>query len=353
MLNDGNFTEALGDFRAALADFTSKHKHDDVIATRDQVLARYQPIFSMSHIPKLTKEEYTSFLYVENNHHWDSLYRRGLEAGDDMAKLRGALEILLDENKPIRDRFSRALDNVKGLGHGIASAILTVAYPEKYGVWNNTSEAALRQLGLWPDVERGAGAGGRYEKLNDLLSKIKTELKIDFWTLDVLWWYLLEQRGDLKGPQPGEESLDPGKEEAVGGFRLEHQLQVFLLGNWGRTPLASDWALYSTPEGPDPNEFPTEVGRIDILAIHKREQRFLVIELKRNQSTDQTVAQLLRYMGWVKTHLAGEQKTVEGLIIAQKADRGALYALSNLPNVKFMTYAVEFRLKEARIGEAA
>jgi hypothetical protein len=355
MVNDANLTKALGDLHAALDDLNLKHKPGEVAATRDQVFKKYQQIFSTNHIPELTKEEYTSFLYIENNRHWDSLYRRGLEAADDMVKLRDALGILLDTNKPIRDRFPRALDKVKGLGHGIATAILTVAHPEEYGVWNNTSEAALRLLGLWPHVEKGGRIGGRYEKLNDLLSKIKTELRTDFWTLDMLWWYILKQKGDQKGPPPEEESSGGGEEETTGGFRLERQLQVFLLENWDRTPLASEWAIYSTPEGPDPDEFPTDVGRIDILAVHKRdEKRFLVIELKRGRGSRQAVGQLLEYMGWVKERLAGGHGTVEGLIIAQKADRGALYALSNLRgSAKFMTYEVEFRLKEAETADPA
>ncbi len=55
-----------------------------------------------------------------------------------------------------------------GFGKGIATGILTVAYPEQFGVWNNTSEAALRQVGLWPNLLKGEGIGGRYEKINNL-----------------------------------------------------------------------------------------------------------------------------------------------------------------------------------------
>jgi hypothetical protein len=51
-------------------------------------------------------------------------------------------------------------------------------------------------------------------------------------------------------------------------------------------------------------------------------------------------------MGWVEKHLAKEAgKTVEGLIIAHKVDKGASYALSIVPHVSMMTYEIEFRLK--------
>jgi hypothetical protein len=186
--NGTAYTKALGDLRAALAQFKPGQKTwDEIVATRDQVFAKYQPIFSLDHISDLTKEEFTSFLYFENNRHWSGLYRKGLGAAADIDTLREALRTLLDESKPIRDRFPAALTKVVGLGKATATAILTVAYPNKYGVWNNTSEAALRQVGLWPSMEKGEGLGGRYEKINGLLSALKTELKIDFWTLDALW----------------------------------------------------------------------------------------------------------------------------------------------------------------------
>ena len=58
--------------------------------------------------------------------------------------------------------------------------------------------------------------------------------------------------------------------------------------------------VFSTPDDPEAgNQYPTDVGRIDVLARHKTQPRFLVIELKRNQSTHQTIGQTLRYVGWV------------------------------------------------------
>jgi RecB family endonuclease NucS len=75
----------------------------------------------------------------------------------------------------------------------------------------------------------------------------------------------------------------------------------------------------------------------------------LIVELKRNQSTDQTVGQALRYVGWVKKHLAKDAESVEALIIAHKIEKKAQYALYTLPNVRMMTYQVEFRLKELEL----
>ena len=130
-------------------------------------------------------------------------------------------------------------------------------------------------------------------------------------------------------------------------FALERQLEEFLLENWDRMPLAKDWNIYSTRDDPEAGrQFPTDVGRIDILEVDKKQSRFLVVELKRDQSTDQTVGQALRYVGWVKKHLAKGGQGVEALIIARKVNKEAHYALSTLPNVRMMTYEVEFRLRE-------
>jgi hypothetical protein len=342
MVGEEKHSKAVSDLRGVLVRFQpGQQTYDAIVGTREEVFARYRPIFSPEHISNLTKEEFTSFLYFENNHHWSGLYRQGLNAAGDMHTLRQALAVLLDENRPIRERFPEALNLVTGFGKAIATGILTVAYPDKYGVWNNTSEAALRQVGLWPHFARGEGVGGRYEQINELLVRLRTELGIDLWTLDALWWFLLEPE---RLPQAVAET-SPQIVASGERFALERQLEEFLLENWERTPLAKEWAIFSMPDDPEAgNQYPTDVGRIDILAVHKTQPRFLVVELKRHQSTDQTIGQALRYVGWVKKHLATEGQSVEALIIAHRVEKEAQYALLTVPNVRMMMYEVEFRL---------
>jgi RecB family endonuclease NucS len=87
------------------------------------------------------------------------------------------------------------------------------------------------------------------------------------------------------------------------------------------------------------------IGQIDILARRKNGQDWLIVELKRDQSGDATVGQLLRYMGFVKHSLAKETDKVFGLIIAHALDEKLHYAVSiNLQNVAVHTYEVEFKL---------
>jgi len=340
--------QQISALRATLAKFRPGNPvYDEIVGTRDAVFARYRPIFSVGHIPSLTYDEFTSFLYFENNHHWSGLYRQGLGAATDMPLLRASLAVLLDESRPIRERFPEALGMVKGMGKAIATGILTVAYPDRYGVWNNTSEAAMRQAGIFPAFEKGDGPGGRYERINQVLLEIAGALEVDLWTLDALWWYILE--ADTLPPGAAAPSAPtPTVQGALSnGFALERQLEAFLLENWASTPLASDWEVYQTTDDPEAGgQFPTDIGRIDILARHLREPHFLVIELKRNQTGDQTVGQALRYMGWVKQHLATNGEQVTGLIIARQAEKSLSYALAMTKDVRMMLYEVEFRLKE-------
>ena len=75
-----------------------------------------------------------------------------------------------------------------------------------------------------------------------------------------------------------------------------------------------------------------DVGIMDFLCSD-RSNNFVVIELKR-KSTDRTLAQLCRYMGWVKENLAEEEQKVYGLIISESKDIRLEYAIKVVPNVE-------------------
>ncbi|HAA70685.1 MAG TPA: hypothetical protein DCE55_16225 [Planctomycetaceae bacterium] len=119
-----------------------------------------------------------------------------------------------------------------------------------------------------------------------------------------------------------------------------------MLDNWENTDLGKEWDL--AQDGGDIKgygyERPTSVGRIDLLAFHKSEKRWLVIELKQDQTSDKTIGQLLRYMDWVKRELATVEETAEGLVIARNDDEKLRYALAATGGIRFMRYEVDFRL---------
>ena len=98
-----------------------------------------------------------------------------------MPLLREVLADLINDDKAIEERFDYAVDTVPGMGKAVVTAILQIVFPEKYGVWNNTSEGGLKALNLWPDFQRGESAGNRYSKINQILIQLAAELKIDLW----------------------------------------------------------------------------------------------------------------------------------------------------------------------------
>jgi hypothetical protein len=110
-----------------------------------------------------------------------------------MDELRETLAVLLDESRPLANRYNEAVSRIKGFGKALATAILLVSSPDKYGVWNNTSENALRQVGLWQEFVKGKTPGQQYEDINQLLKQISNDLKIDLWTLDALMWGILPE----------------------------------------------------------------------------------------------------------------------------------------------------------------
>ena len=305
MMN-GVTTELIGQLRAAMVPFKKSAIYKQVVEPRDQVLARFQPIFSIDHMPAISAEEFHSFLLFDNKHHWSGLQRQGPRMWSDMTDLRRGLSTLLAEERPLAQRLDSANDNIHGMGKNVASAILLVAHPDKYGVWNNRSEAQLKRLGVWPDFERGDSFGKRYVKVNQVLLRIRDALETDLWTLDALWWFL--DQSDSSDSSGADEEVDEILELAAKvsetsattdqRFGLERHLHEFLRDNWNHVELSKDWAIYSEPGDDEAGyEYPCDVGRIDLLAKHTREGRWLVIELKRGQSTDQTIGQLLRYIG--------------------------------------------------------
>jgi hypothetical protein len=285
--------------------------YKEIVEPRDSVLARCQSVFSPENVTVITEEEFRSFLLSENNRHWSGLHRLGSKMCADMERLHEALAILVDEDRPVADR----LDKATGMSKNIATAILLIRYPDKYGVWNNCSESHMKNLDIWPVFDRKESFGSRYVKVNQIMLQLCNMLQIDLWTLDALWWYL-DQKTEIVDPSTASALVRSEQR-----FGIERHLHEFLRDNWNRLELGQEWNIYQEPGDEEAGyEYPCDIGRIDLLAKHKSEPRWLVVELKRDQTSDQTVGQLLRYIGWVKHHLAADDEVVHGLIICHKAD---------------------------------
>ncbi|NQT19784.1 MAG: DUF1016 family protein [Planctomycetes bacterium] len=325
---------------------------------KDQVLSRYQPAFSTEHIGNLAADEFRSFLLFRNNHHWDSIHRQGGLMTSNMEKLREALAWLVDESRSLRERLDALRPNngdpmVKGLGRAVLTAILQVVYPDDYGVLNKIAEDGMVKLGLWPKMPRGASFGERYERVNSVLLEVADQVGVDLWTLDMLWWRFIrsdepEEPSDEQGNEVGSEAAAAAADLSEARFGLERHLHEFLVDNWEKTGLGQEWELVEEEGDIVGSHYNTrEVGEIDILAKHRCDGRWLVVELKRDQSSDTTVGQVLRYMGWVRRRKAEPGSHVEGLIICRNIDARLQYALDGQTNVQCMTYQVSFALSDA------
>ena len=130
-------------------------------------------------------------------------------------------------------------------------------------------------------------------------------------------------------------------------FALEQHLEDFLVQNWAHTELGKSYDIYKEDGERVGQQYPTDTGAIDVLAISKDRKELLVVELKKGRASDAVVGQVLRYVGYVQDVLATEHQTVKGVIIALDDDLRLTRALSAAPNVDFYRYSVSFKLFKA------
>jgi RecB family endonuclease NucS len=125
------------------------------------------------------------------------------------------------------------------------------------------------------------------------------------------------ERGDLEASNHAQKELGASKQELTKFARMmisektrEDNLEANLsvVGNAIKRNLTLIGRQYETTVGP-----------IDLLAIDKTDNRYVVIELKKGRSADRVFGQLSRYMGWVRANLA-DGAPVVGVIVGSKID---------------------------------
>jgi len=130
-------------------------------------------------------------------------------------------------------------------------------------------------------------------------------------------------------------------------FALEKHLEDFLVANWNSTVLGSTHNIYEVDGEKVGQQFLTDTGPVDILAMSHDGSELLVVELKKGRASDSVVGQIQRYMGYVKEELAEPHQTVRGIIIALEDDLRIRRALSIASNIDFYRYEVNFKLHKA------
>ena len=126
-------------------------------------------------------------------------------------------------------------------------------------------------------------------------------------------------------------------------FALEKHLEDFLVTNWDQTELSKKYDIFEEGEFSG-QQYVTDTGPIDILAISKDKKELLVIELKKGRASDNVVGQVQRYMGYIKEEIATSEQKVKGVIIAFDDDQKIKRALSVTNNISFYKYRINFSL---------
>ncbi len=336
---------------------------------KQRVLAKFGPSFQPANIPTLDLDKFRRFFNFSENEHWSGIVRNVGRLVANPALLKQALAELVDESKPIQERIDKVTGwsgpgVVKGFGPATLSAVLQVAYPDRYGVYNRVSMDGLSKIGLNPADSTpnwdSVSLGKRYALINEVLVELSKTYGVTLWALDWIWWAILypEDSDPLGASGSPSQSSSPtlGASPTIlpvqdgGPFTMESHLEDFLVENWENTPLSKDLGLdILTDEKTGETigiQYRTDVGhnRIDMLCRNNKTNGYTVVELKRDKTSDEVVGQVQRYMGWVKRNLAKGQP-VDGIVICHEVDENLKYALTVAPNIQFFLYQVSFKLE--------
>lgn len=302
------------------------------IKTRKRIYAKYRVNFSPRKLKELTREEFMSFLDFKVNRSWTGLHRHKNQVTENMSKLRKTIAFLQDEKTSIKTRINQVLNRrgkywIRGMGKNLATAILQICdEKDRYGIWNNRTEDALEKLELTP--EPTGDEGEYYYRINGVLNDVKKKLNTDLVTIDGFLWWVDEKLKEITTVE-----TEPTEEERY-SVSLENDLINYLASH----PQIVEKGLRRHKK-----EYTTDVGRIDLLCIDRR-NNYVVIEAKKGKESDKVVGQLLRYMGWIKRKLATKGQGVRGIIVVSEYDERLDYSVAANDNIRLKYYRVRFEL---------
>jgi hypothetical protein len=155
------------------------------------------------------------------------------------------------------------------------------------------------------------------------------------WTIAVLKALFdhLERRQKVLAASGPEQP--PGSPPTDFRLAIEEYLEDILVAQWALLGWGADLEYLGrqVPCG--------TLGRIDILARERATGDFVVIELKRDQTDDEAIGQLSRYMGWAAEHKAAPQGVgVRGLIVVHELTPKLRAAAMAHRNIEVFRYEV-------------
>lgn len=114
-------------------------------------------------------------------------------------------------------------------------------------------------------------------------------------------------------------------EQTIKDKLLEKEIEEYYEKNLKE--INPDLQIVKVPYG---RQYATPIGPIDILCQHKKTKEYFVLEFKRSQVSDDTIGQILRYMGWVYLSMERSKKTVNGIIIGYEFPDKIHYTLQGI-----------------------
>lgn len=90
-------------------------------------------------------------------------------------------------------------------------------------------------------------------------------------------------------------------------------------------------------------QYPTHIGYIDLLCKNTKTDEYVVVEFKRGGASDETIGQILRYMGWVFINLSEQDKSVRGIVVGSNYSEKYDYSLLGAQSEKILNIIKFFK----------
>ena len=324
--------------------------------------------FSKEKIAKLDKDHYFQGRNIKQGNfsyelEWGSRFLGGIGGGSvykfgyeqDFEKIKKYLVKIISVNNSIDQfytpkgeltQFSLEIikdsKDIKGISRTLVGKVLSIYFPKIFISIFGQQDAFLERL--YEDYRPETSGVELYLRNNYLLLDIKNKYSPNLSNYD--FNNLLYKSFDIF-------KTDPILSGEVGYAELMPQIEALEVQHYQslihrnfKQLFGEELSYYDLERQNEKHgQFDTqEVGILDFLAVDKNKD-LVVVELKRN-STDQTLGQILRYMGWVNENLCKKGQEVKGIIIAESKDNRLDYALTIVPNVVFRKMNLGVKIEE-------
>ena len=161
---------------------------------REKAYNRFSPIFNSENLSNVEQvcKGYERWLLASNNKSWTNLQRLGhfaLNKSDNLCELLGFIQ---DESIPIEERVYQGLvgkHKVDCVGKAILTGFFHTMFPEKYGVWNGSTEKAFKKLDI-NTAFTSKHVGETYVEINDMLVEMSSKVGYSITYVDGFMWYI-------------------------------------------------------------------------------------------------------------------------------------------------------------------